>query len=185
MTLVVFAGGDGTARDVAGRWRRGRCLGIPCGVKMHSGVFAVSPEAAGAAGRHPVAAPPRGWDDEAEVMDIDEDALRAGRLAPRLYGHARVPVARGPDAGGEGRAAARPGARWPRRRRRSPGMEPGTLYVIGPGTSAGAVMRAAGHEPTLLGVDAMRDGKVVARDARAGMNWCGWRATGRCGSCWA
>jgi hypothetical protein len=38
-------------------------------------------------------------------------------------------------------------------------MEPGTLYVIGPGTSAGAVMRAAGHAPTILGIDALRDGR--------------------------
>ena len=58
-------------------------------------MFAVSPEAAGALLADILSEPARvAWDDAAEVMDIDEDALRAGRLAPRLYGHARVPVAR-------------------------------------------------------------------------------------------
>lgn len=168
--LIVFAGGDGTARDVAGRLPTGAgTLGIPCGVKMHSGVFALSPEAAGALVADILADPARiAWDETAEVMDIDEAALRAGLLAPRLYGHARVPVARqrmqvakgGPrvDSGAAlAEAAAEVVAR----------MEPGALYVIGPGTSAGAVMRAAGHEPTILGIDAMRDRTVVARDARA------------------
>jgi len=172
--LVVFAGGDGTARDVAGALApdgamRQAMLGIPCGVKMHSGVFAISPEAAGGLLARLCAAPYRArWNDTAEVMDIDETALRAGHIAPRLYGHARVPVA------ASGLQAAKGGPRTP------PGtalagaalevvdaMQPGILYVIGPGTSAGAVMRAAGHRPSVLGIDALRDGAVVARDAGA------------------
>ncbi|MXW87433.1 MAG: ATP-NAD kinase, partial [Boseongicola sp. SB0667_bin_21] len=83
--LVVFGGGDGTARDVTGSLGRDSAvLGIPCGVKMHSGVFAVSPEAAGAILSDLVNSPDRiGWDNDAEVMDGDEAALRFGRLAPR------------------------------------------------------------------------------------------------------
>ena len=46
-------------------------------------------------------------------------------------------------------------------------MAPNTLYVIGPGTSAASVMAAAGHTPTTLGVDALLDGEVVARDTDA------------------
>lgn len=166
--LIVFAGGDGTARDVTGSLRRGQAvLGIPCGVKMHSGVFAVSPEAAGALLADIAAAPDRiGWDDEAEVMDIDEEALRAGRLAPRLFGLVRVPVASrrmqaakgsaGGPAGGTLSGAAREVAET---------MAPGTLYVIGPGTSAGAVLSAMGETHSILGTDAVRNGRVVARDA--------------------
>jgi predicted polyphosphate/ATP-dependent NAD kinase len=46
-------------------------------------------------------------------------------------------------------------------------MVPGTLYIVGPGISAGAVVRAAGQIPTVLGTDALRDGRLVARDATA------------------
>lgn len=168
--LIVFAGGDGTARDVAASLAPGQgMLGIPCGVKMHSGVFAVSPEAAGAAMADLLdAGRPVEWDDAAEVADIDEGELRAGRLAPRLYALSRAPrlSSRMQAAKGGGRpdsAAALVAAAT----QIAAGMQPDVLYVIGPGTSAGAVMRAAGHNPTLLGVDALLNGTVVARDARA------------------
>lgn len=168
--LVVFAGGDGTARDVAVSLAPGQgMLGIPCGVKMHSGVFAVSPEAAGAAladlldERHPI-----DWDDAAEVADIDEAELRAGRLSPRLYALSRAPRLRSrmqaAKGGGRGDSAA---ALVAAAAQVAAGMLRDVLYIIGPGTSAGAVMQAAGQSPSLLGVDAMLDGAVVARDARA------------------
>ncbi|WP_103335891.1 ATP-NAD kinase family protein [Pseudotabrizicola formosa] len=166
--LIVFAGGDGTARDVAAtRADRAGLLGIPCGVKMHSGVFAVSPEAAGAALADLVANPDSlRWDDTCEIMDIDEDILRAGRLVPRLYGLARVPRLRARIQAAKGgprqdAQAALAGAAAEIARQ----MQPGTLYLIGPGTSAGAVMQAAGHRPTLLGTDALLNGRVLARDA--------------------
>jgi predicted polyphosphate/ATP-dependent NAD kinase len=168
--MILFAGGDGTARDVAGALATGQAmLGIPCGVKMHSGVFAVTPDAAGAMIADMIASPDRiRWNDQAEVMDIDENALRKGHIAPVLYGYARVPVLRnrmqaakgGPrvDAGvALAGAAAEVLA----------GMENGTLYIIGPGTSAGSVVHAAGHVPTLLGIDAMLDGDVIGRDLDA------------------
>ncbi|MDE0346665.1 MAG: NAD(+)/NADH kinase [Boseongicola sp.] len=168
--LVVFGGGDGTARDVTGSLGRDSAvLGIPCGVKMHSGVFAVSPEAAGAILSDLVTSPDRiGWDNDAEVMDVDEAALRFGRLAPRLFGHARVPASRrrmqaskgGPSIPG---ADALAGAA----REFVDSMTQGTLYVIGPGTSAGSVLTAMGATPSMLGIDAIRNGQVVARDATA------------------
>ncbi len=168
--LVVFGGGDGTARDVTGSLDPGHAvLGIPCGVKMHSGVFAVSPEAAGAILSDLVTAPDRvGWDDEAEVMDIDEVALRSGRLAPRLFGHARIPVSRtGMQASKGGPSLPAAGALAGAARELVDGMTRGTLYLIGPGTSAGSVLAALGATPSLLGIDAVRDRRVVARDASA------------------
>jgi predicted polyphosphate/ATP-dependent NAD kinase len=170
LDLVVFAGGDGTARDIADALAPGvAMLGIPCGVKMHSGVFAVTPGAAGALLAQLMAEPDSvAWDDTAEVMDIDEDALRAGTLAPRLFGLARVPVSRsrmqaakgGPrqDAG-LALALAAAGI--------AAGMAAETLYLIGPGTSAGAVLQAMGLGATVLGTDAVLNGTLVASDARA------------------
>lgn len=168
--LIVFAGGDGTARDVASAARSGQAiLGIPCGVKMHSGVFAVSPEAAGALLADILTAPERiAWNEEAEVMDIDEAALRQGHIAPELYGHARVPLVRSRMQASKGGlrknwGAALAGAAAELANQ----MDPDTLYVIGPGTSAGAVMKAMGHTPTVLGIDAMRGGEVVGQDLSA------------------
>lgn len=170
LELIVFAGGDGTARDITASLRPGMAvLGVPCGVKMHSGVFAISPEAAGALLADIVSSPERIiWNDLAEVMDIDEAESCAGRIAPRLFSHARSPLARnrmqaakgayGTNASAALAAAADEIAK---------SMAPGTLYVIGPGTSAAAVMQAAGHVSSLLGIDALRDGRLLARDATA------------------
>jgi len=168
--LVVFGGGDGTARDVTGSLGREHAvLGIPCGVKMHSGVFAVSPEAAGAILSDLVTSPDRiSWDDEAEVMDIDEAALRAGRLTPRLFGLARVPVSRTRmQASKGGPSTLAPDALAGAAREIVDSMSDDILYVIGPGTSAGGVLTALDEVPSILGIDAVRDGKIVARDATA------------------
>ena len=164
--VIVFAGGDGTARDIASVAGATGILGIPCGVKMHSGVFGVNPRAAGAMMADLIANPKRvDFVEDAEVMDIDEEALRNGVLAPRLYGLARVPVSRslmqaakgGPrmnSAAALSSAAAEIVAE----------MDVETLYIIGPGTSAQSVAQAAGQKASPLGVDAMIGRKIVAHD---------------------
>src|SRR5260221_993081 len=110
--LILFAGGDGTARDILDAVGDAvPILGIPGGVKMHSAVFAVSPEAAGQLAAQ-IAADRDGRIGyrEAEVMDIDEVAAGAGRGATRLHGYGRVPFERhlvqGAKAGGFAEDAA-------------------------------------------------------------------------------
>ncbi len=167
VALILFAGGDGTARDVAGVvGDRVPILGIPTGVKMHSGVFATGPESAGR-----LAALFLGGDagrvriGPAEVMDVDEEALRAGRISARLFGYASVPHERrllqNAKAGLPGRDD---GALAAACNRIAAELEPGLLYLFGPGTTTRMILGARGLEGTLLGVDAVRDGRLVGTD---------------------
>jgi predicted polyphosphate/ATP-dependent NAD kinase len=48
------------------------------------------------------------------------------------------------------------------------GIEPGTLYVLGPGTTTRTVMERLGLPKTLLGVDAVRDGELAGADLTEG-----------------
>jgi predicted polyphosphate/ATP-dependent NAD kinase len=162
--LVVFCGGDGTARDVVDAVGRSvPILGIPAGVKMYSAVFAVNPAAAADLIRQAGGIPCR----DSEVMDVDEEAYRSGRLAARLYGYACVPFIPERTQGGkqvfeqqdEERAKDDIAAFI------AEIVMPDTLYIIGAGSTTARIMERLGLAPTLLGVDAVRDGEVVARDA--------------------
>jgi predicted polyphosphate/ATP-dependent NAD kinase len=164
--LLLFAGGDGTARDIVDTIGADLPLvGVPTGVKMHSGVFAATPDAAGAAAsaylRHPGPAALR----EAEIADVDEDAARDDRVAARLYGSALVPRqpslmlgAKTPSTTSADAAldalCARLAATLPR----------GRLTLLGPGTTTGRVLSHLGLRGTLLGVDAVRDGELLGVD---------------------
>jgi len=163
--LILFAGGDGTARDiVASVGDAVPVVGIPAGVKIHSAVFATSPRHAGElalefAGGHVRLEP-------MEVMDIDEDRFREGRVVARLYGYLRVPIVRDlvqrAKAGSRADPSAVRGvafgvlAEMARR--------PDAWYVLGPGSTIHAVGEELGIETTLLGVDVVHAGRLVAAD---------------------
>ncbi len=80
--LILFAGGDGTARDVfAATGTAVPILGIPTGVKMHSAVFATTPENAGeVAGRYVAGAAREACLRDAEIMDRDDEQDGGGRI---------------------------------------------------------------------------------------------------------
>jgi predicted polyphosphate/ATP-dependent NAD kinase len=165
IALILFAGGDGTARDILDAvGDTVPVLGIPSGVKMHSAVFATSPEGAGELAAAFLAGPRK--TGLAEVMDIDENAVRDGRLSPRLYGYARTPeaksVVQGPKSGALAQDEAETDAACAQVAREAP---PGTFLFVGPGTTMQRVKRHLGAEGTLLGVDVFRDGCPVAPDA--------------------
>ncbi|MEV0189862.1 NAD(+)/NADH kinase [Kitasatospora purpeofusca] len=158
--LLLFAGGDGTARDVLDAAPRPPVLGIPAGVKVYSGCFALGPAAAGA-----TAAGFDGRTVGAEVVDLDEEGHRAGRVGARLYGTLRVPAARERLSGRKtGSSAAPPGSAESIARAVVAGMRPGTAYALGPGATTLAVGRALGLALTPLGVDVVRDGALLAPD---------------------
>ncbi|KTG10310.1 N-acetylglucosamine-1-phosphate uridyltransferase [Haloprofundus marisrubri] len=157
--LVLFVGGDGTAADVAEALAefesRTPMLGVPAGVKVYSSVFAVSPEdAAGIVSSFERT-------ERREVMDIDEDDYREGEVHPELRAVATVPVAddlqSSKQLGGGTVEALAEGV--------AADVESGVTYVLGPGSTVGAVKEALGFEGSPIGVDVWRDGEVVVRDA--------------------
>jgi predicted polyphosphate/ATP-dependent NAD kinase len=161
--LILFAGGDGTARDIHGIvGDQVPVLGIPTGVKMHSAVFATSPENAGdIAAAFVSGAAVR----EAEVVDVDEEAAREGRLETRLYGAVNVPLDRLRMQSAKTRAAATDEAALDAVCRAVAGsMDPRRIYVLGPGTTTRLVAAHLGVPKTLLGVDAVRAGRILGAD---------------------
>lgn len=161
--LVLFCGGDGTARDIFDAvGRELPMLGIPAGVKMYSAVFAIDPRAA--------AELVTGYDSvslrDSEIMDVDEEAYRAGELKTHLYGIARAPVCPGKvqlskqvfEEADEERAKGEI-ARFIHEI-----MIPDVLYVLGAGTTTEAIAREIGVNKTLLGVDVLKNGEIVASD---------------------
>nr|WP_246602767.1 ATP-NAD kinase family protein [Falsiroseomonas tokyonensis] len=162
--LLIFAGGDGTARDVLAEvGTQLPILGIPTGVKMHSAVFAQNPAAAGRVAAAFLEG--RAATQEAEVMDLDEDALRQGRVSARLHGVARVPQERAlMQAGKSGAAIPDEAALEALARRMVTEMQPGRLYLLGCGTTMRRIKRALGFAGTLMGVDVALDGRLLAAD---------------------
>lgn len=163
--LIVFAGGDGTARDILTAVGTAvPVLGVPAGVKMHSAVFTTSPRAAAALVERFLAG--RTTSGELEVMDIDEAAYRDGVLTARLFGYLKGPIARdliqGPKVSGvAGDAEGLSGMA----RSVIESLESGCLLILGPGTTTRAVAAGLGVAKTLLGIDLVRDGRLVKADA--------------------
>jgi len=165
--LIVFVGGDGTARDVHDAMRgRGELpvLGVPSGVKMYSGIFAVNPPEAAEV----VASLMDGTAQltDFEIMDTDESAIRRDQFSIRLYGFLKGPFV-------------------PMRLQGSKQVSPETLdehenqmavarfiiedidprgtYILGPGTTIKCIADLLRVEKTVLGVDIYRD-KTVIKD---------------------
>ncbi|MEP4484704.1 MAG: ATP-NAD kinase family protein [Halioglobus sp.] len=163
--ILVFAGGDGTARDVYDVvGDKFPVLGIPAGVKMHSGVFAVSPEAAGELLERLAKGGLVGLQLR-EVRDIDEDAFRHDVVRARFYGEMLVPteghyLQQTKIGGRESHdLVAADIAEW-----LSETLNQGVTYFMGPGSTTAAIMENLNLANTLLGVDVIRDGTLLASD---------------------
>lgn len=164
--LLVFCGGDGTARDIFNAIDNSLpVLGVPAGVKVYSSVFAINPRAAAETTlqylQGTISTKP------GEVLDIDEKEYRQNKLNIKLLG--TLPT---PDAGPLVQSPKEPS-------RSSEAVEmeevadtfkedakPDLIYVLGPGTTTEKVATRLGLKKTLLGVDVVKgDGTVLARDA--------------------
>jgi len=104
-----------------------------------------------------------------EVRDIDEDAFRRGRVMSRYYGELLVPeegrfMQQVKDGGREVEALVVDEIADTLMEE----MEDDTLYLVGPGSTTAGLMAAMGLDNTLLGVDLVRNGQLLARDVSAG-----------------
>jgi predicted polyphosphate/ATP-dependent NAD kinase len=159
--LLVFAGGDGTAREIIEAIGTALpVVGIPGGVKMRSGVFGTSPEAAADLVADYLSRADRPW-AEAEILDAADDGL-----STEFYAVAAVPGASGSRlagpksfgfAGSPAELAALSGSV-------AADLEPGTLYLFGPGSTTARVLRQLGLDGTALGIDAVLDGQLIGTD---------------------
>ena len=162
--LLLFAGGDGTARDICEAVDgKVPALGIPAGVKIHSAVYAINPSSAGRLAVKFLAGEAEAR--ESEVMDIDEGAFRENRLSARLYGYLMVPYERTLVQGSkESSSAPEEFFLESIAADVAEGMEEGVLYIIGPGSTTKSITDKLGLEKTLLGVDVVQDKVLMARD---------------------
>lgn len=164
--LVLFAGGDGTARDVLSIvGDRIPILGIPTGVKMYSAVFGTTPDNAGTLATRFIAGDSSVCFRDAEVMDIDEEAIRNDRVSTQLYGYARSPHLRKLVQNAKTGSMLREDVALDAICRQIAGeMQSGGLYIVGPGTTTRRVMSALSLPSTLLGVDVVLNGELVGSD---------------------
>ncbi|HPZ58955.1 MAG TPA: ATP-NAD kinase family protein, partial [Bacillota bacterium] len=164
--LLLFAGGDGTARDVYNVIGNSLpVIGIPAGVKIHSAVYADTPAHAGDAAALFLSGSGRIQMREAEVMDIDEDAFRRDRLSAKLYGYMTVPNVRNlMQSAKAGSVSSEGESMMSIASHIVTNMEPGVCYFVGPGTTMRCVMDLLGLKNTLLGVDAVLNKQLVGSD---------------------
>jgi len=166
VALLVFCGGDGTARDILNAVNmRFPVLGVPTGVKMHSAVFAVTPQAAArVTARFLLDELPL---REAEVMDVDEKAFREGHLSAQLYGYVLAPYE--PHLIQANKIAS-PMTESELRNQVAISiyiieeMRPDVIYIVGPGTTTRTIGDLLDSKKTLLGVDLFRDRIMIASD---------------------
>jgi predicted polyphosphate/ATP-dependent NAD kinase len=168
--LLLFVGGDGTARNVCSVvGMQIPVLGVPAGCKIHSGVYAITPKAAGVVLSKVIKGELVSL-QEVEVRDIDEQLFREGKVLSKYYGDMNVPselaYIQAVKMGGK----------------ESDELllddisdyvleimeeSPDTLFVMGSGSTVDAIMQRANMPNTLLGVDIVQNGTVIAKDVTA------------------
>lgn len=165
VNLIVFVGGDGTAKDIFDAMQgygEVPVLGVPSGVKMYSGIFAVNPSDAvnvvlTFAGNQAEIA-------EFEIMDADEKAIRSDTFAVKLHGFLKGPFV---PMRIQGSKQISPETVDEKENQTAIArfiieeMQPEATYILCPGTTVKRIAEQLGVEKTVLGVDIYRRGKVI------------------------
>lgn len=163
--LIVFVGGDGTAKDIYDAMNENDStpvLGVPAGVKMYSGIFAVNPAAAADVA---IAYARKEADTiEFEIMDADETAIRNDTFSVKLYGYLKAPFV---AMQLQGSKQVSPETNDEKENQEAiarfviENMEPNATYILGPGTTVKRIADLLAVKKTLLGVDIYKQGKVA------------------------
>ena len=165
--LLLFVGGDGTARDllqIVGH--KTPLLGVPSGVKMHSAVFAATARAAGEVARNYLLAADRhSLLRDAEIMDREIFSSGDDIMSPKMYGTVRTPQLSFlvPGAKSSSRLTEDAVLEGAINRTREI-IDDELISLIGPGSTMQALKRQFGFEGTALGVDIVANGRCLATD---------------------
>ncbi len=163
--LIVFVGGDGTARDIFDAMSdlmETPVLGVPSGVKMYSGVFAVSPPDAAevvlAFGQKQAGI------ENFEVVDADEEAIRNDAFNVKLYGFLKGPFLPRYIQGSKQvspEIADEKDSQLAITKFIIEELPPSATLILGPGTTVKSLAELLGVKKTILGVDIYKKGKTV------------------------
>jgi len=169
--LLLFAGGDGTARNVCHIvGDKFPVLGIPAGCKIHSGVYAVTPKAAGRVVELMITNQLVSLTD-ADVMDIDEGLFRQGIVKAKRFGEMRVPSElRYIQAVKSGGKECDEFVLQDIAADIISHMDD-ELFIIGSGSTTAFVMEELALENTLLGVDVICQQALIANDVTEPQLW--------------
>jgi predicted polyphosphate/ATP-dependent NAD kinase len=160
LDLLVYGGGDGTTRDIVAALAEAEAgelpiVGIPGGVKMHSGCFATTPRA----GAEVIRAFLDGdlLPGRTEVMDLDEEVYRQGEWRVRMYGEAMTPSSPRWMQGAKEQVMAADEsetiAALAEHINTLIEANPELMVIWGSGGTLREIARLCGYETTLLGID--------------------------------
>jgi predicted polyphosphate/ATP-dependent NAD kinase len=165
--MILFCGGDGTARDIfeiVGT--KLPILGIPSGVKMHSGVFGVNTSASAKMLHEFVNN--RLTIGDAEIMDLDEERYRKGEWNIKLFGIAKGIIE--PTYVQVGKTTFESVSDDVIKDELAEHIldeieqNSDFLFLFGPGGTIDYITKKLDIKNTLLGIDAFYKKKVVGRD---------------------
>ena len=184
--IILFAGGDGTARNIAKIMSQNAeqnfqqrmfpqvpVLGIPAGCKIHSGVYAITPTAAGRVVELMLTKQLVTL-TEGDVMDIDESLFRQGIVKAKRFGEMQIPselryVQAVKSGGKESDELVLHDISEDVIAHMADNDE--SLFIIGSGSTTDFLMSELGLNSTLLGVDLVKNKTLIDSDITENQLW--------------